>query len=151
MNKIGVLGGTFDPPHDAHLEIAKRSISQFGLNKVIFIPSGNPWQKKDSTSFLHRFEMTKILINESEFFEISDIEKSEENPSYTYETLLRLDHPKEDLYFILGSDTAMNIKTWKNHSKLPELTNFLIALRREDSNKTLEEYFPFEYSLFDGE
>ena len=45
----------------------------------------------------------------------------------------------------------MNIKTWKNHSKLPELTNFLIALRREDSNKTLEEYFPFEYSLIDGE
>ena len=95
--------------------------------------------------------MTKILINESEFFEISDIEKSEENPSYTYETLLRLDHPKEDLYFILGSDTAMNIKTWKNHRKLSELTNFLIALRREDSNKTLEEYFPFEYSLIDGE
>ena len=45
----------------------------------------------------------------------------------------------------------MNIKTWKNHSKLSELTNFLIALRREDSNKTLEEYFPFEYSLIDGE
>ena len=87
MNKIGVLGGTFDPPHDAHLEIARRSISQFGLNKVIFIPSGNPWQKKDSTSFLHRFEMTKILINESKFFEISDIEKSEENPSYTLRNL----------------------------------------------------------------
>ena len=45
----------------------------------------------------------------------------------------------------------MNIKTWKNHSKLSELTNFLIALRREDNNKTLEEYFPFEYSLIDGE
>ena len=95
--------------------------------------------------------MTKILINESELFEISDIEKSEENPSYTYETLLRLDHPKEDLYFILGSDTALNIKTWQNHNKLSELTNFLIALRREDSSKTLEEYFPFEYSIIDGE
>ena len=124
MSKIGVLGGTFDPPHDAHLEIARRSISQFGLNKVIFIPSGNPWQKKDSTSFLHRFEMTKILINESEFFEISDIEKSEENPSYTYETLLRLDHPKEDLYFILGSDTAMNIKLGKTTVNYLSLLTF---------------------------
>ena len=116
--KIGILGGTFDPPHKAHLQIAERAIKQFDLDKVLFIPSGNPWQKKYATSFIHRFEMTKILIEGSNKFEISDIEKSEENPSYTYETLLRLDHPKEDLYFILGSDTAMNIKTWKNHSKL---------------------------------
>ena len=51
---IGVLGGTFDPPHYAHLRIAERSIDQFDLDKVIFIPSGNPWQKKDATSYRHR-------------------------------------------------------------------------------------------------
>ena len=50
--KIGILGGTFDPPHNAHLEIAKRAIKQFDLDKVIFIPSGNPWQKKDATPFI---------------------------------------------------------------------------------------------------
>ena len=60
MMKIGILGGTFDPPHNAHLEIAKRSIKQFDLDKVIFIPSGNPWQKKDATPFIHRYEMTKF-------------------------------------------------------------------------------------------
>ena len=85
--KIGILGGTFDPPHQAHLEIANRSIKQFTLDKVIFIPSGNPWQKKDATSYRHRYEMTKILIENSNYFEISDIENSEQNPSYTYETL----------------------------------------------------------------
>ena len=112
---VGVLGGTFDPPHQAHIKIAERSIEQFNLDKVIFIPSGNPWQKKDATSFIHRYEMTKILIKESHFFEISDIENSQKKPSYTSETLKKLNQPKEKLYFILGSDAAMNIKTWKNY------------------------------------
>ena len=95
---IGVLGGTFDPPHDAHLSIAERSIEQFTLDKVIFIPSGNPWQKKDATSYRHRYEMTKILIENTNYFEISDIENSEKNPSYTFETLNKLNHPKENCY-----------------------------------------------------
>ena len=114
---IGVLGGTFDPPHEAHLRIAERSIDQFNLDRVIFIPSGNPWQKKDATSYRHRYEMTKILIGDSNDLEISDIENSEKNPSYTYETLNKLNHPKEKLYFILGSDAAINIKTWKKLHK----------------------------------
>ncbi len=134
---IGVLGGTFDPPHDAHLRIAERSIEQFTLDKVIFIPSGNPWQKQDATSYRHRYEMTKILIGDS--------------PSYTYETLKKLNHPKEELYFILGSDAAINIKTWKNYELLENLTNFLIALRSEDNIDLLENNFPFNYEIISGD
>ena len=148
---IGILGGTFDPPHKAHMKIAKRSIEQFNLDKVIFIPSGNPWQKKDATSFIHRYEMTKILIKESHFFEISDIENSQKKPSYTSETLKKLNQPKEKLYFILGSDAAMNIKTWKNYEILPSLTNFLIALRSEDSIEKLDKNFPFNYEIIQGD
>ena len=148
---IGVLGGTFDPPHNAHLRIAERSIEQFTLDKVIFIPSGNPWQKQDATSYRHRYEMTKILIADSNDLEISDIENSEENPSYTYETLKKLNHPKEELYFILGSDAAINIKTWKNYELLSNLTNFLIALRSEDNIDVLEKNFPFNYELISGD
>ena len=148
--KIGILGGTFDPPHNAHLEIAKRAIKQFDLDKVIFIPSGNPWQKKDATPFIHRYEMTKILIEDIKIFEISDIEKSEDVPSYTFDTLTKLNHKKDNLYFILGSDTAMNIRTWNNYEKLSELTNFLIALRKEDSANSLKENFPFDYELISG-
>ena len=96
MKNIGVLGGTFDPPHEAHLKIAERSLNQFKLDKIIFIPSGNPWQKKDSTPYSHRFEMTKILIKNSDSLQISDLESSEKNPSYTYETLEKLQHPKEN-------------------------------------------------------
>ena len=149
--KIGILGGTFDPPHQAHLEIANRSIKQFTLDKVILIPSGNPWQKKDATSYRHRYEMTKILIEDSNSFEISDIENSEQNPSYTYETLNKLNHPKEKLYFILGSDAAINIKTWKNYEILPNLANFLIALRSEDNIDILDKNFPFKYEIISGE
>ena len=147
---IGVLGGTFDPPHDAHLMIAERSIEQFSLDKVIFIPSGNPWQKKDTTSYLHRYEMTKLLIEDSNYLEISDIENSEKNPSYTFETLNKLNHPKEKLYFILGSDAAINIKTWKNYQSLSNLTNFLIALRSEDNIDVIEKNFPFNYEIISG-
>ena len=151
MMKIGILGGTFDPPHNAHLEIAKRAIKQFDLDKVIFIPSGNPWQKKDATPFIHRYEMTKILIERSNKFEISDVEKSEDVPSYTVDTLTKLNHKKDNLYFILGSDTAMNIKTWNNFEILPALTKFLIALRKEDNTNNLKENFPFDYELIDGQ
>ena len=149
--KIGVLGGTFDPPHDAHLRIAQRSIEQFSLDKVIFIPSGNPWQKKDATPYLHRYEMTKLLIEESNYCEISDLENSEKYPSYTFETLNKLNHPKEKLYFILGSDAAINIKTWKNYELLPNLTNFLIALRSQDNIDVLENNFPFNYEIISGD
>ena len=149
--KIGILGGTFDTPHQAHLKIANRSIKQFTLDKVIFIPSGNPWQKKDATSYRHRYEMTKILIEDSNYFEISDIENSEQNPSYTYETLNKLNHPKEKLYFILGSDAAINIKTWKNYELLPNFANFLIALRSEDNIDILDKTFPFKYEIISGE
>ena len=107
MMKIGILGGTFDPPHNAHLQIAERAIKQFDLDKVLFIPTGNPWQKKYATSFIHRYQMTKILVEDYNLFEISDIEKSEDVPSYTVETLTKLNHNKNNLYFILGSDTAM--------------------------------------------
>ena len=151
MMKIGILGGTFDPPHKAHLQIAERAIKQFDLDKVLFIPSGNPWQKKYATSFIHRFEMTKILIEGSNKFEISDIEKSENIPSYTFDTLTKLNHEKDNLYFILGSDTAMNIRTWNNYEKLSELTNFLIALRKEDNTNNLKENFPFDYELIDDQ
>ena len=95
--------------------------------------------------------MTKILIKESHSFEISDIENSQKKPSYTSETLKKLNHPKEKLYFILGSDAAMNIKTWKNYEILPSLTNFLIALRSEDSIEKLDKNFPFDYQIILGD
>jgi nicotinate-nucleotide adenylyltransferase len=150
MMKIGILGGTFDPPHNAHLEIAKRSIKQFDLDKVIFIPSGNPWQKKDATPFIHRYEMTKILIKDNNNFEISDVENNLHEPSYTIDTLKKLNLNKSDTYFILGSDAAYGITSWKSYKELDKYTNFLIAPREDVPNKNLKNIFPFEYQIIEG-
>ena len=85
MKVTGILGGTFDPPHNAHYEIAQRAINQYNLDRVIFIPTGNPWQKDIETSYDDRYMMTNLLINSNPLFEISDI-GAQYNVSYLYDT-----------------------------------------------------------------
>jgi nicotinate-nucleotide adenylyltransferase len=148
---IGILGGTFDPPHQAHCEISIRAINQYNLDKVIFIPSGNPWQKTVATSFLDRYNMTNLLIDGYRDLEVSNIEQDNKQPTFTVDTLTKLTISKEELFFILGSDVAVNIKTWKNYKKLKYLTNFLIAPRNNLEEQSLNQQFPFDFQLIDGE
>ena len=151
MKAIGVLGGTFDPPHNAHYEIAKRAIEQYKLDKVIFIPTGSPWQKGITTSFEARYKMTSLLIEENELFELNNIEKSENSPSYTVDTLKKLKIDRDSSYFILGSDVAIDIKSWKDYEEINNLTKFLIAPRNEINNDELGIKFPFDFQLIEGE
>ena len=74
-SRIGLLGGTFNPIHFGHIEIAKASINLLKLDKLIFIPAGNPWQKNDFISFEHRFNMLKLALKNIEKIEISELEK----------------------------------------------------------------------------
>ena len=97
MKITGILGGTFDPPHSAHYEIAQRAMNQYNLDRVIFIPTGSPWQKDIETSYEDRYKMTKLLISENPLFELSDIEKSISDPSYTVDTLRKLNIGKENI------------------------------------------------------
>ena len=76
MKAIGVLGGTIDPPHNAHYEIAERAIEQYNLEKVVFIPSGTPWQKDTTTSFEDRYKMTNLLNQENNEEELKVFEDS---------------------------------------------------------------------------
>src|SRR5210317_2104388 len=69
--KIGILGGTFDPPHNAHREIASRALEQFNLKKILFIPTGVSWQKTEITKYTLRYEMTEILIKDNNYFLIA--------------------------------------------------------------------------------
>jgi nicotinate-nucleotide adenylyltransferase len=151
MKVTGILGGTFDPPHNAHYEIAQRAINQYNLDRVIFIPTGSPWQKDIETSYEDRQKMTKLLINSNPLFELSDIEKSVNEPSYTIETLKKLNIEKENLFFILGADVAISIDTWKNYEEIHLLTNFLVAPREEISKEKLVNEFPFEFNLIEGD
>ena len=148
---IGVLGGTFDPPHQAHCEISLRAIDQYGLDKVLFVPSKNPWQKSVTTSYEDRFTMTSLLTEKYPYFEVSNVEAVNEKQTYTVDTLKNLSIPKNDLFFILGADIAIEIRTWSRYEELGSLTNFLIAPRDHIQKELLQQKFPFEYQLIKGE
>ena len=135
---IGVLGGTFDPPHQAHCEISLRAINQYGLKKVLFVPSKNPWQKSVTTSYEDRFNMTNLLTENQSYFEVSDIETINEKQTYTVDTLKNLSIPKNELFFILGADVAIEVRTWSRYEELDSLTNFLIAPRDYIQDELLE-------------
>ena len=150
MMKIGILGGTFDPPHIAHKEIASRALEQFNLTKILFIPTGVSWQKTETTKYTLRYEMTEILIKDNNNFEISDIENDINEPSYTVETLKKLNLNKSDTYFILGGDAAYGITSWKSYQELDKYTNFLIAPREGVPNENLKNIFPFKYQIIEG-
>ena len=149
--KIGILGGTFDPPHFAHKEIAYRSLNQFNLDKVLFIPTGFSWQKDSSVSYEKRYKMTSLLIENESKFEISDIENNKEEPTYTANTLEKLSLDKNLSFFILGADAALGIKSWHNYKILDKFVQFLIAPRHDIGASQIEEHFPFDYHTISGE
>ncbi len=130
--KIGVLGGTFNPIHYGHLRIAEEVREEFGFEKIIFVPAGNPPLKiRDLADTGHRYEMTRLAIETSPFFELSDIECGRSGKSYTVETLATLARifPGKDLYFILGIDSFLDIPSWYQPERLTEFAHFVVVSR----------------------
>lgn len=119
MEKIGIFGGTFDPIHNLHLQIAKNTKDLLDLDRVIMVPTGNPPHKNNAkvSSFQHRYAMVQLAIKDMAGFFVSDIEnKVGLKKSYTSDTLdaLKGSYPNDQLYFIVGSDSLFDIETWKN-------------------------------------
>ena len=115
QSRIGILGGTFDPIHYGHLIIAETAREQLGLDRVLFIPSGNSYMKQEVSDSIHRYHMTKLAISDNPYFSISDMEINRLGPTYTYETLMSLKqiNPADQYYFIVGADTLFSISSWK--------------------------------------
>jgi len=125
MKRIGVFGGTFDPPHIAHSILADDVREQKNLDKVIFIPSGNPPLKEvmNVSSSEHRLTMAKIAFEKDPHFEVNDIElNDEEGKTYTVNTLLKLkEHFKNEdvkLFLIIGIDNLIDFPKWKDPEKI---------------------------------
>ncbi len=141
-NKIGIIGGTFDPIHNGHLIIAENSRKTFNLDKVIFMPAGIPPHKrdKDISSNLHRYNMTLLAINSNQYFLISDLELKKEGISFTIDTIkyLKSIYDDTDIYFILGSDSLFQIDKWKDYEELLTLCHFVVAKRPSYNNQELE-------------
>lgn len=139
MRKYGIMGGTFNPVHFAHLYIAYEAKEKLDLDKVIFMPAGNPPHKKNNIIIdsKYRYDMVKMAISDYEGFEISDYEIKKQGYSYTYETLTDLKEDDIEFYFIAGGDSLMDIEKWRNTKGVLENCNFVVFNRGEYSENEL--------------
>lgn len=139
MKKIGIVGGTFNPIHLAHLYIAYEAKNQLNLDKIIFIPAGSPPHKKDKNIIEAslRYKMVYEAIKNYEDFELSNYEIEKKGYSYTFETLRKFKSKDNELYFITGADCLMDIEKWKNPEEIFKLSKFVVFNRAGYSKKNL--------------
>jgi len=129
--RIGVMGGTFDPIHNGHLVAASEVQQKFGLDEVIFVPTGEPWMKPQVTAGEHRYLMTVIATAANPRFTVSRVDIDRDGPTYTADTLLDIheSRPNADLYFITGADAIAQIMDWKDLDKVWPLAHFIAVSR----------------------
>ncbi len=127
--RLGVMGGTFDPIHNGHLVAASEVADLFGLDEVVVVPTGRPWQKdrRDVTAAEDRYLMTVIATASNPRFSVSRVDIDRAGPTYTNDTLedLRALNPDSDLYFITGADALASILSWQNWEELFRLAKFI--------------------------
>jgi|SRR3712207_1936338 len=133
MKNKAIFGGTFDPIHNGHLHIAYEALYKLKLDKIIFVPSGNPPHKScnEITNKLIRYEMVNAVVRSEKRFEISSYETDKKEKSYTYDTVeyFRSMYPNDKWYFITGVDCLMNLKRWKNVDKIMKMCTFVVFNR----------------------
>lgn len=130
--KLGIFGGTFNPIHYGHLRAAEEARERLNLDKILFVPSGNPPLKIEGlTDAKHRYEMVRLAVAQNHFFDISDIECRRPEKSYSVDTLGELKgiYPDIAFFFILGIDSFLDIPNWWQPERLIELTNFVVISR----------------------
>ena len=132
--RIGVMGGTFDPVHHGHLVAGSEVAHIFALDEVVFVPTGQPYQKDDRkvSPAEDRYLMTVIATASNPRFSVSRVDIDRPGPTYTIDTLRDLHYangPDSDLYFITGADALENILTWHNVDTLFSLAHFVGCTR----------------------
>jgi nicotinate-nucleotide adenylyltransferase len=132
--RVGVMGGTFDPVHHGHLVAGSEVAHIFALDEVIFVPTGEPYQKTDRnvSSAEDRYLMTVIATASNPRFSVSRVDIDRPGPTYTIDTLRDLANangPSTDLYFITGADALANILTWHDVDALFSLAHFIGCTR----------------------
>jgi len=129
--RIGVMGGTFDPIHHGHLVAASEVKQSFELDEVIFVPTGQPWMKSDVSPAEHRYLMTVIATAANPGFTVSRVDIDRTGPTYTVDTLrdIRAARPDADLFFITGADAVAQILDWKDVEEVWSLAHFVAVSR----------------------
>jgi nicotinate-nucleotide adenylyltransferase len=129
--RVGVMGGTFDPIHHGHLVAASEVSHRFFLDEVLFVPTGQPWQKSEVSPAEHRYLMTVIATAANPRFSVSRVDIDRGGPTYTKDTLtdLRMQEPDAEWFFITGADALAAIMSWKNVEEVFSLAHFIGVTR----------------------
>ncbi|MFD1848107.1 nicotinate-nucleotide adenylyltransferase [Arthrobacter flavus] len=131
--RLGVMGGTFDPIHHGHLVAASEVAAVFNLDEVVFVPTGQPWQKaeREVSAAEHRYLMTVVATASNPSFTVSRVDIDRPGPTYTIDTLrdLKAERPEAELFFITGADAMAQILSWKNADELWSLAHFVGVTR----------------------
>lgn len=153
--KIGIMGGTFDPVHVGHLILGEKAYEQLGLDRVWFMPSGNPPHKRnrqDRASNEERISMVQKAIEGNPHFELSLIEMNEDGYTYTYRTLERLkqENPDTDYYFIIGADSLYDFATWKEPARICRACTIVVAARNHVPTLSLDQEMTYLSHQYGG-
>ncbi len=141
---MGVMGGTFDPVHVAHLIIAEEARVRLGLEEVVFIPAGQPWLKAASpvSPAEARLQMVRLAVSSNPFFRVSDMEVARQGPSYTVDTLQALHEELgvgAELYFIIGFDSLADLPRWKEPQRILQQCTLVLFPRPGQAMSLLDE------------
>lgn len=146
--RLGVFGGTFDPVHRGHLLLAKHARVQLRLERVLWVPTGEPWRKRGTTvsPAEDRAAMVRLALAGTAAYEVSTVEVERAGPTYSVETLraIQQEYRESELYFLLGLDALLDIPNWHQPSELIGLTRFAVVARGEKrpTPKELDELLP---------
>lgn len=141
--RTGILGGTFDPIHLAHLHAAETAMHQANLDRLLFIPAGDPWQKRDRrvSAPHHRVAMVDLAISEGPGFELDRQEIERVGPTYTIDTLQTFPE-SEDLYLLMGADAALGFDTWHQADLVLERAGVLVVPRPGADSTAAVDWIP---------
>jgi len=150
--KIGLLGGSFDPPHYGHIALAETAYKALELDKILFLPSGNHPLKNNKTILTaeQRFLLVEKAINDYPHFEASRLDFSDDHPSYSAELVKRIRSifPDSELYFITGDDIVLELPKWKDWKWLLQNVQFVVAQRPDTDRRKLLELKYLEHFVF---
>ena len=133
LQRIGILGGAFDPPHRAHVAMAEAAIAQFDLDELIVVPTGNAWHKpRDLSSGEHRAAMARLAFSHLSQARLDEMELQREGPSYTIDTLRALadQFPDAQFFLVIGEDQAKALATWREIGEISQRAIICVAERQ---------------------
>jgi nicotinate-nucleotide adenylyltransferase len=129
---LGILGGTFDPVHNAHLAIAKRAMERLALERILWIPTGKPAYRKPAVANgADRLAMLRLALEHEPAYEIDERELDASASPYTVDTLgaLRADHPRDEFYLLMGADQYAGFRDWRDPAEVARLARLVVFAR----------------------